>query len=502
MTEPQRLTFRGGWLMAFVPVVIFLFFCVLFFVVLKAFDLTALAMGGFVALLIGAVLARDYRRYWDSAMRGISSPTAVTIVVILFVIGMLAELIKATNVSGGFVWLADSLGLSGAAFTFFAFLAVCLVAGATGSSIGTMFTAFPIFYPAGVLLGASPGLLAGAIVSGAIFGDNLAPISDTTIISASTQRFRRRDGVADIAGVVTSRARYALLAAAISAVAYLALGGIGGGSGSGADALLQDSKNALGLVMLIPVAIMLIVAFTTRNIFLAATTGIVLCTITALWSGLLTPDGIVGVTDGTPTGFLVTGVGNILPTVALVIAVFGIMGVLTDAGVLEHVVDGLTRSRLTNTPRGAEAAIGLGVSATTLLFGGVNSAAMVTFGPVADEIGARVNLHPYRRANVMDCFALGLASVVPFLSAYLYIGVLLTGGYDGVQSLSVQSIFVGTFYPLVLTLVLIGAVVTGWGRRYEGPGGAVTAEPVDAEGRRPESAGGAPDLADGTRPRS
>src|SRR5699024_11816066 len=92
---------------------------------------------------------------------------------------------------------------------------------ATGSSIGTMFTAFPIFYPAGVLLGADPAMLAGAIVSGAIFGDNLAPISDTTIISASTQRYRHRDGSADIGGVVTSRARYALVAALLAAICYL-----------------------------------------------------------------------------------------------------------------------------------------------------------------------------------------------------------------------------------------------------------------------------------------
>lgn len=495
MTEPQRLTFRGGWTMAFVPIAVFLFFCVLFFVVLKAFDLTALAMGGFVALLVGALFSRNYGRYWESALRGIGSPTSVTIIVILFVIGMLSELIKATNVSGGFVWLADTLGLSGAAFTFFTFLTVCLVSMATGSSIGTMFTAFPIFYPAGVLLGANPGLLAGAIVSGAIFGDNLAPISDTTIISASTQRFRRKQGVADIAGVVSSRARYALLAAVVSALGYLLLGGLGGSDGSGADALLQDSMNSLGLVMLIPVAVMLVVAFVTRSIFKAVTVGILLCTITALGAGLLTFDGVIGVTDGAPTGFLVLGVSHILPTIALVTAVFGIMGVLTDAGVLDRAVDALARGRLARTPRGAEVAIALGISGTTLLFGGVNSASMLTFGPVADEIGSRVNLHPYRRANVMDCFAMGLASVFPFLSAYLFIGVLLTAGYDGAPALSIQTIFAGTFYPLVLTVVLTFAIITGWGRRFEGPAGAASRTP-DADEEAEEAPGDGSDEQD------
>lgn len=485
MTESQPLRFRGGWGVAFLPVAIFLAFCVLFFVVLKAYDLTALAMGGFVALLLGALLCRDYRRFWDAVMRGISSPTSVTIVVILFVVGMLSQLIKDTDVSGGFVWLADSIGLSGTAFTVFTFVTVCLISMSTGSSIGTMFTAFPIFYPAGVLLGADPALLAGAIVSGAIFGDNLAPISDTTIISASTQRFRRRTGVADIAGVVTSRARYALSAAAVAAVGYLLLGLVRGSgeADAGAAELIDASSNGRGLVMLVPVAVLLIVAFITRDIFKAVTVGLVLGTATALMTGLIGFDGIIGVTDGVPTGFLVTGVTAILPTIALVISVFGIMGVLTEAGVLDRVVGGLGRSRLAGTARGAETAIALGVSATTLLFGGVNSAAMLAFGPVADEIGSRVGLHPYRRANVMDCFALGVASVFPFLSAYLFIGVLLTTGYDGVPALSVLALFAATLYPLVLTVVLIASIGTGWGRRYEGADGAAITSPEPAEVR-------------------
>ncbi|KQW06210.1 sodium:proton antiporter [Leifsonia sp. Root4] len=489
MTKHPSLTFRGGWLMAFIPIAVFLSLCVLFFVVFKAFDMTALAMSGIVALLIGAVFARNYGAFWDAVMRGIGSPTSVSIVVILLVIGMFSELVKATNVSGGFVWIGTSIGIGGGGFTLFAFLTVCVVAMATGSSIGTMFTAFPIFYPAGVLLGADPALLAGAIVSGAIFGDNLAPISDTTIISSSTQRFRRKAGVADIAGVVSSRARYALTAAGISAVLFAIFGGNGTPQG-GADAILEASANPTALIMLVPITIMLVVAFLTRDIFKAVSVGLVLGTITGLLAGLIVPSDVLGVTDGAPTGFLVGGVASMLGTVALVISVFGIMGVLTAAGVLDRVVDALVRGKLARTPRGAEAAIAIGASATTVLFGGVNSASMMTFGPVADEIGSRMNLHPYRRSNIMDCFAMGISCVVPFLSAFLFIAALLTSGYDGVPALSTTQIFLGALYPLVLTAVMIIAIVTGWGRRFEGPDGSVSrtrdlsepvAEPAVAE---------------------
>jgi Na+/H+ antiporter NhaC len=477
MSEPRELTFRGGWLMAFVPVAVFLFFCLLFFVILQAFEMQALAMGGFVALLLGALLATNYRHYWDAVMRGISSSTAVTIVVILLVIGMFAQLIKTTNVSDGFVWLAHEIGVGAGLFTFFTFIVVCTIAMATGSSIGTMFTTFPIFYPAGVALGADPALLAGAIVSGGIFGDNLAPISDTTIISAASQRFRRRSGVADIGGVVAARAKYALVAAGLAGLVYLLLGGGSGGNASGA---LPEDASPRSLIMLVPVALTLVVAFLTRDIFKAVTVGLVLGTIIALVSGLITFDGVVGVVDGTPVGFLVEGVTYMFSTVALVIAVFGIVGVLTEARVLQRLVDRLARSRMAATPRGAEASIAVGSVAAGGLFGGVTSASMLAFGPVADQIGARVNLHPYRRSNVMDCFTLGIGGVIPFMSAYLLIGTLLSTGYDNLEPISIQTMFVSTLYPLALTAVMVFAVVTGWGRRFEGAGGVAATRPDPA----------------------
>ncbi|GAA3152895.1 hypothetical protein GCM10020255_032590 [Rhodococcus baikonurensis] len=172
-------------MMAFVPIVAFLAFCVLFFVVFKAFDMTALAMGGFVSLLIGALFAKPYGSYWDAVMKGVGSPTSVSIVLILFTVGMMSSLIKATNVSGGFVWIADTLGIGGGTFTLFAFISVGIISMSTGSSIGTMFTAFPIFYPAGVLLGADPAILAAQSFR--------AQSSATTSRRSPTRRsFRRR----------------------------------------------------------------------------------------------------------------------------------------------------------------------------------------------------------------------------------------------------------------------------------------------------------------------
>ena len=185
-------------MVAFLPVCIFLFFCILYFIVLKAFEMYALAMGAFVALLISAVFTKKghYDRFWEAVYDG--AKEAIPVAVLLLIIGMFSAMIKAANISTGFVWLADKLHVGGGLFTAFTFFAVCIIASATGSSLGTMFTCFPIFYAAGILLGSNPAALAGAIVSGGIFGDNLAPISDTTIISAGTQEYTKKSGFAEI----------------------------------------------------------------------------------------------------------------------------------------------------------------------------------------------------------------------------------------------------------------------------------------------------------------
>lgn len=456
--KTERLEFRGGMLMSLVPVAIYVFFCVVLFIFFKAFNMEALAVGGFLALLFSGLLAKDYGKFWDSALKGISSITSVSVVVILLLVGMFSQLIKLCGLSNGFVWLANSIGIKGGLFVAFTFIAACVVSTATGSSIGTMFIAFPIFYPAGLILGAAPMWMAGSIVSGAIFGDNLAPISDTTIASASTQQFK--DGrPADIGGVVSSRLKYSLVGATIAAVIYAICGGMGGTyQGGQIDAL----ANPVTLVMLIPVVIMLFVATKTRNIFAGILVGLTLGTVTGLVAGLF-PFSAVFANDAAnnaATGFLIDGVNGILPTCALVISVFGIMGVLTDAGTLDYLADAILNSKMAKTDAGAELACVAGISLTTIIFGGVTSASILTFGPILNKIGAAKNIHPYRRANLLDGIANSLPAIIPFMSVFVFIGAALTG-------LSPVDVAIGSVYATILFFVYVIACATGWGRTYE-----------------------------------
>ena len=454
----QKLKFHGGIGMSLIPVAIYVFFCMVLFIGFKAFNMEALAVGGFLALLVGGIFCTSYSDFWESAIKGISSITAVSVVVILLLVGMFSALIKLCGLSGGFVWIANAVGMKGGIFVAFTFIATCIVSTATGSSIGTMFIAFPIFYSAGILLGTNEMMMAGSIVSGAIFGDNLAPISDTTIASASTQQFKSGKP-ADIGGVVSSRIKYSAVAALIPILIFAIFGGIGGTYQGGS---IDAASNPVSLIMLIPVILMLTVSTKTRNIYQGILVGLATGTIVGLIAGLFTPAQIFSndAANNAAVGFLVDGINNILPTCALVISVFGIMGVLSDAGMLDLIAEKILNSKMAGSTKGAELICMIGISVTTILLGGVTSASILTFGPILNKIGTAKNIHPYRRANLLDGTANSLPSIIPFMSVFVFIGSALTG-------LSPVVVAGGTVYAFVLFLVFLVAVLTGWGCQKE-----------------------------------
>ncbi len=479
--EKNKVAFHGGLFMSGIPMIIFLAFCISYFVIYKVFDMNALALGGFIGLLIGALFTKSYGKYWDAVMRGIGSPTSVAIVVILLVIGMFTKLMAVSGVSQGFVWLAEKIGMQGGIFTAFTFVATCLITSATGSSIGTLFTAFPILYPAGILLGANPGVLAGAILSGAIFGDNLAPISDVTIASSSTQTYANKEGAADLAGTVGYRLKYALIAGTISTILFIALGG-GGITTPGAEEILRANMNASGLIMLLPVAILLITSIRTRDIFKAVTAGIISGIIIGLIAKVFTVHDILGIADGNVTGFLYNGFAGMIGICLFCISLFGIMGVLNDSGMMDAIIKSFCSSKIAQTEMGAEILIALGSTITTLLLGGVTSASVLTFGPVVNELGAYHNIHPYRRANLLSGYANSFAAIIPFISAFVFISSIvitpLQSQYAYIPAISTVDIFMGSFYPMVLFLVLTYSIITGWDRKYEGQQGELTSERI------------------------
>lgn len=470
----KKLEFNGGWLMSTIPMMIFLISCLAFFVGFKVFDMIALAVGGFVGLLIGSIFTKSSEDYWNAVAKGIGSTTSVYIVIILLVIGIFTKLMAISGVSQGFVWLADLIGMSDGLFTAFTFIATCLITTATGSSIGTLFTAFPILFPAGILLGSNPSILAGAILSGAIFGDNLAPISDVTIATSSTQEFKNRKGTADIAGVVLYRLKYAIIAGTISTILFAIFGG-GGQATTGAKEILKQNMNPKGLYMLLPVIFLLITSIKTRDIFKSIIVGIISGSLIGIFTGIFTLSSFLRIENGNVKGFIFEGFNSMIGICIFCIALFGIMGVLEASGAMDKIIGAFYKSKLSQTRRGTEILMGLGTLIVTALLGGVTSASTLTFGPVVNDIGKKANIHPYRRANILSGYANSLSAIIPFISAFIFISATvikpMSEQFSYIPSVTPIEITLGAFYPIILFCVLTFSIITGWDVKFEGKDG-------------------------------
>ena len=463
------LRFHGSAAVLLLPLALFVAVTARLFISEAAFDLTGLAAAGVLTLFSGSLLAKSPSEYWKAAVRGASSELTGTVVLILIASGIFSAMMKASGVADGLVFLGGMLHLTGHAFTVFVLLASSLMAAATGSSIGTLLAAMPIFFPAGVALGADPAMLAGAVLSGAIFGDNLAPVSDVTVISSVTQRFR--DGTpADIAGVVRTRLPYAMTALAVSMPVYAFMGA----SRPVSEAALSGDASAL--LMLVPVAVLIAVAVRTRDVLMAISAGAVTGTATGLLIGRLSFATIFAADDGRLSGFLISGISNVSPIILLCVTLFAFTGIVREAGVPDMMAKALEAG---SAGRPSALRTELFLSAATLvvtLFAAVTSASVALVGSLTDDIGRASNVHPYRRSHILSGLANSLPVLMPF-SAFVLITMAAVSGLEGAAAVTPFTLMTAAFYPIALFLVFGFMVLTGTGRMMETP------EPEAAEAK-------------------
>ena len=145
----------------------------------------------------------------------------------------------------GFIWLSLKLGISRSGFVVFSFLASAMLSMGAGAPIAAMFAVIPIFYPPGILLGANPAMLAGALISGIFFGDAISPSSQVINTTVMIQH----DGVtghpADLLETLRMRTPYILAAGGLAMVVYLIFGGRGGTMGDISQLSAMSSPQGL-----------------------------------------------------------------------------------------------------------------------------------------------------------------------------------------------------------------------------------------------------------------
>jgi Na+/H+ antiporter NhaC len=406
-----------------------------------------------LALSLGVLLARDREAYAEAVVDGMSRRLVMIMVLAWLLAGVLGTLLRESGMVEFLIWAAGAAGLSGGGYVAAAFLVSAIFSTATGTSLGTLLICIPLLYPAGASQGGDPAFLLGAILGGATFGDNVSPISDTTIASAGTQG-------ADIAGVVRSRIRYALPAAFVSLAAALWLGGAPPAGGS---ATIGGTLPHAGLAMLAVPALVLALLLRGRGLVESLVFGILLAAVLGLVLGAFEPGDLLGIDrdNFVATGLLLDGMRRAVGISVFTLLLMGLVGAIEASGLMDGLVS-VARSRL-RSPRGAEGWIFATVTAAVVLTTHSVVAILAT-GGLAKEAGESFGLGPYRRANILDVTVCTWPFLLPFFIPTI-LASALTGGLEGVPRQSPWSAGLHNVHSWALLGVIVLAIASGWGRR-------------------------------------
>lgn len=424
----------------------------------------ALWLPAFLALIIAFFFVKDKRHYAEVIIEGMASKEAITPVVCWLFAGVFSRILRSSGLAAAIAGLAAGIGVGPALFTVITFIAACLFATASGTGFGTIAAAMAVLYPAGVALGCHPGLLAGIIISGAIFGDNLAPVSDTTICSATSQ------GV-DVPGVVRSRLKYAAVSAGATIVIAVILSLVLGSNGIAMDANL--SYDPMAFFMLIAVVITIVVAIKTGDIIIATTLGTVSGGVIGVLTGQFdflqidaadpTKGALIAVhgegLDRTVDGILQTGLSSMLQVCILALLLFGSIAIMRAGGGDVRLLNAL--GSVAKTAKGAEVVTSFMVIILSTIMG-LNAPAILAVGPsFAKPLSEKHGISPYRTANLLDAQSNTLVYAMPWVPGMIYTLSFASGTSAPLTAAQVTPFVI---YGYVLLVVMFASIFLGIGR--------------------------------------
>jgi Na+/H+ antiporter NhaC len=487
----DELTFYGGRALSALPIVLFILWAIFQSGVLGIGDTQGLVAGMLVSLIVGMLFARGHwKKYANTIFEGMTQRVAVTAIVAWLWAGMFADTIQTGGFVDGLVWAATTLDVGAALFPALTFVFAGLLATGIGTGYGTAAVFTALVFPAGVLLGADPVLMFGSILSGAVFGDNLAPVSDTTIVSAVTQD-------ADIGGVVASRFKYAVIAAVLALSSYLVAGAATAGQPLDVAADVVGNVGPLGLVHLVSIGVVIVSAVQGRHIVEAISWGLIVSSVFNVALGLApasamivfrAPEtsGVASAVAGAPVvgavvqtvptaevgvgGSIYTGAVGFFPLIVLVLLIVAAAQIMREGGAFEALQDWLLETVATSVRR-AELTMVLGTAIVNAMIT-INTAAEIAIAPYIRTLGQRFNINGYRRANILDANTSALGYIFPWGGGVLAGYAVMTnlpGQYEWFTEamlVNPAAVWPYVFHGWFLVGVFVLAALTGYGLEY------------------------------------
>ena len=304
------------------------------------------------------------------------------------------------------------------------FVVACFVSVAMGTSVGTITLLVPIASAVSGASGFDLAFCVASVMGGAMFGDNLSFISDTTIAAVKTQGCDMKDKF---------KANFLLVlpAAVLSILIFWIM------TRNVSYSLEGDLKYNLWEVF--PYLIVLAGALAGINVFLVLISGIVISLIVGVAAGNIAVTEMFKVVGD--------GVTSMYDITVISILVACIVSLVKEAGGIQFILD-LIKSRIRGK-KGAELGIAL-LALFVDICTANNTVAIVMTGPIAREISEEYGVDPKRSASLLDMFTSVGQGMIPY-GAQLLSAATLTG-------LTPVDILPNLYYPVLMGICGVGAI--------------------------------------------
>lgn len=310
------------------------------------------------------------------------------------------------------------------------FIAACFVSVAMGTSVGTITLITPIAVAVANVSGFSLPLCIGSVMGGAMFGDNLSFISDTTIAACNSQGCEMRDKF-------RANFKIALPAAVVTLVIILVLS-----FGTDVSHIQTPEYN---LLLLIPYVLVLLGGICGINVFVVLLIGIFSGLIMTLLTG--TSD-LITILEGMGTG--ASGMFETIMVTLLVSAMCGLIRVYGGFEALLAVIRKTFKGRV-----GGRLGVGLLVGTMDIATAN-NTVAIVMAGPIAKQISQEYGISPKESASLLDTFSCIFQGVIPYGAQML---VAVSTAVSLGSTVSAFDILPCLFYPYILALSTLAFVL-------------------------------------------
>ncbi len=404
----------------------------------------------FCALVFGLILAKDRKAYGDEMLKGLQESIICTICMAFFMAGLLSALLKTSGLIQALLWLVSRMNVNTGLLPVVAFFVCVLISTACGTSTGTVTAVSAVMCPLAGELGINMGLMCGAIVSGSIFGDNLAPISDTTIASSQTQGASLKD-------VVRTRMPYALISGIISAILYII---IGLKESNGVNAAIQaDASYAKSLIFLVLPILLVVMMRRGWGLVSSLLLSNALAVVFSLLLGVVEPS--VLFSDESPIVTGMTGMANIAIISFMIIMLLQIPG---KSGALDSFATWIMTK--CKTIRSAEL-----VTYFLAMFGCIATHSspntIMFFGPFVRQLmnNYKDEADPCRSANILDGVACATNGLIPHGNPTLVIVGVATSVAGIPATFSFVNFLGYNFHCWGLLIIFLASILTGIGRK-------------------------------------